>query len=73
MVEGWKIRGLCSSLSPSDADRLFFPANNVISKEAQAMCGRCSVNEKCGDAGTQETHGIWNAQYASKLDDECGD
>ncbi|MEU3602657.1 WhiB family transcriptional regulator [Streptomyces sp. NPDC006798] len=59
----WHARSACRSLTPAEADRLFFPlprAHKAIS-EAKSICSRCPVKKDCFnsaiDSGAKE--GIW--------------
>ena len=59
----WKLDGACATLTPAEADRLFFSAGRVPN-QATDMCGRCPVKERCrGEAErNREAFGVWGGE-----------
>ena len=56
----WRIKGPCTTLSPKDYDRLFFPAKGRSINEAKKFCAGCKVNNECLRLALEtKAEGIW--------------
>lgn len=42
-----KRRGACNTLTPQEADRIFFPGSGGKSSQAKKICDACPVNAMC--------------------------
>lgn len=45
--QSWQELALCTSLSPEEADAIFFPKPGGKSKQADKFCLACPVRDKC--------------------------
>lgn len=64
--EGWTERALCATLSPAQADKVFFGGSSFsntdahhLRRQAARLCGPCPVKAQCLEAGRHETYGVW--------------
>lgn len=58
--QDWMREGLCTSLSPEEADDIFFIGPGKSSKRARLFCAGCPVKRDCGNyALTYDEQGIW--------------
>ncbi|MEC3997193.1 WhiB family transcriptional regulator [Actinacidiphila sp. DG2A-62] len=66
----WQRHGACKDLSPTKADRIFFPTarNAAAVAQAKALCARCPVITTCLNAAvdTASREGIWGGQTAAE-------
>lgn len=59
--EPWQSRAICGSLSPTEADNLFFVGPGKKSNKAKAFCSRCPVQGSClMDALDNELEGFFS-------------
>jgi WhiB family redox-sensing transcriptional regulator len=56
-AEPWRAGALCAQTDPE----AFFPEKGGSTREAKAVCGRCTVSAECLDYAleNQERYGIW--------------
>lgn len=61
----WKTQGACATLTPAEADALFF-TDGRTPKRAYALCGSCPVIDQCREAAydQQEEYGMWAGEAA---------
>lgn len=43
----WRLNARCNSLTPEQADKLFFPSSGGKPTKAEIFCGRCPVRSIC--------------------------
>lgn len=59
----WRHRGMCTSLSPEEADELFFGDNrgNRLAQTIKTFCDRCPVRIECLTTAFEhnEYYGVW--------------
>lgn len=47
--QGWRLDAACLTLTPHDADWMFFPANGKVPPATRLLCGGCTVFTDCAD------------------------
>lgn len=58
--QDWRASALCGSLTPEQADELFFIGPGKKAKRAQLFCAQCPVKKECRDFSIlYEEQGIW--------------
>lgn len=58
--QDWMSEGLCTSLSPEEADKIFFIGPGQTSKRARMYCQSCPVKQQCNQfAITYNEVGVW--------------
>lgn len=56
----WRVQRKCMTLSPQEADALFFPPPGGKSKAAKLFCSACPVQAQClTETLTYNTPGFW--------------
>lgn len=59
----WRDEAACRTLTPAEADRLFFPivvfGDLTVYDEGRAYCSNCPVATDCARAGETEPYGLF--------------
>lgn len=59
----WRLDALCKTLSPKQADAMFFFGPGKSSKRAKEFCANCPVNQECTDFSIlYDEVGVWGGK-----------